>query len=349
MATGACFLPALAVAIHGREVDWDAAYLWLLGAGGSVLLLAMVAGRTTVTGAGGSYDTERLAFESLNPISLGHIAATLLLAVYWRFRFRRLGFYKTLFSLGVAAVSVWGLLAAGSRGPLVACILGLVFFEVVKGGRALIVAIVVGSPLLALLAIDIGELDRLFGSTLFSRLESGMFAADAASSARLVHLESAWGLFLEHPLFGAALEDPQFRIWPHNFVVESFMALGAFGGAVFLFLCGGVLIKSFALGKLSPAHALPGALFVQYFIAGQFSGAIWGATAFWALLGHLIAASRLVPTVVLSRSRMGTPLVKQRSRAGSYAEPLKPLHQSSNNRDGTAAPPTASADVSRCQ
>jgi hypothetical protein len=301
MALGGCFLPALALSLHGRGIEWDGFSRWLIASGVIVLVLAMVAGRTTVTGASGSYDTGRLAFDSLNSINLGHAAATVLLAVYWRLRFQKPRGFEISLNLVIGAISLWGLLASGSRGPLVACILGLLFLEVVKGGRALIVATFVGSPLLALLAIDPAELDRRFNSTLFSRLESGMFAEDAASSARLVHLDSAWQLFLEKPVFGAALEDPRYLIWPHNIIVEAFMAIGIIGGLLMIALCIGALTKAFRWARSAPASALPGALLVQYLTASQFSGAVWGATSFWTLLGLLVAAKVAVPSVAGAR------------------------------------------------
>jgi hypothetical protein len=85
--------------------------------------------------------TGRLSFEALNPISIGHAAATTLLAVICLLRYRMSTAPRLLMViLSLAAFAC--LLLAGSRGPIVALVLGVAVLTVVY--RRWCVLVIVG-------------------------------------------------------------------------------------------------------------------------------------------------------------------------------------------------------------
>jgi len=282
---GVCLLPAIALAFFARHLDITRLYVPLIACAGLVLIIASFAGVTELEGSAGDvFDTGRLGLQSLNPISLGHVAVTTVILAYWRVRMMGGELRWKLLSCVPLILALYVLFASGSRGPLVALILGILFFEFVRGGRAAIVLAVLAAPILPSLAIDASALDSALGSNLFSRFETGLFAGDAASQGRLYQVSSAWDMFLSSPVFGGGLEDPTFGIYPHNIVVEGFMALGLFGGTLLIVLLGYTGLKAFQIARQDYALSLYGALFFQYLVGAQFSGSLYTSSVLWALL-----------------------------------------------------------------
>lgn len=290
---GACLVPAWAVALHGNSIKSGVLSLWLVSLSTIFLLIAYFAGSTVVQSETGRvYDTGRLMLESINPIKVGHTAATLVLCVHWLIRFSRPSKPRILALLALTLFAGLMLFESGSRGPLVAMLIGMIFLEALKGGWSLLFMIMLGVVVSPFLVFDMSALDHLLGVSFFSRLDAALTFADASSRMRLAQLSGAWQLFLDNPLLGGALEDPTFRIYPHNIIVEAFMATGIFGGLLLLVLCVWALLKAFAEALLSPESALVGALFVQYLLAAQFSSSIWGAYPFWVLCGFVVALNK---------------------------------------------------------
>lgn len=87
---------------------------------------------------------------------------------------------------------------------------------------------------------------------------------------------------VRNPLLGSAYTELQTGQYPHNLLLESFMALGVVGGVLLLFIC---LRAGFrAAVRLRLGELLLPLLFVQYFVGAQFSSSLWGAEAFWAIV-----------------------------------------------------------------
>lgn len=290
-AVGACLVPALALAFHAHRIDARAISGWIIALALVFLIVTFFIGHTDVQArSGGAYDTGRIMTDSINPIKVGHTAVTAMLCIYWRLRFGwRASILAQLALLPVALFCAYMMFASGSRGPIVALILGVIFLEAAKGGWVLALVATLGAPLAALLAFDLSVIDETLGVNLVSRLESGFDASDQSSSMRIAFLSGAWRIFLDHPLAGGALEDPDFGIYPHNIIVEAFMATGIFGGTALVIACIWALLRAFYSAVASPSTALFAVLFVQYLAAVQFSGSIWGAMPFWTMFGCIVA------------------------------------------------------------
>ncbi|MEE4213010.1 MAG: O-antigen ligase family protein [Parvularcula sp.] len=285
-AIGVSFLPALTLSLLATHLDIAKVALPIVLMGSVVMALAIWFGDTIVRNASGqTYDTGRLALESINPISLGHVGATVFLLIYWRVRRGSIGLVAFLFWLAAALLGFYGVLASGSRGPVIAMICGLLFIELIYGGRTLIILSIISAPILAILTIDISRLEASLGTNIFSRFETAISGTDASSLARVEQLSSAWSLFLNNFAFGSSLEDPVYRIYPHNIIVEAFMALGIFGGMLLIALLFSTCLRAFRLARSDAAQSAYGALFIQYMVAAQLSGGLYGSSAMWVLLG----------------------------------------------------------------
>jgi O-antigen ligase len=170
------------------------------------------------------------------------------------------------------------LVLSGARGPAVAlavCVTALLV--VTRHWRLLFFTLLAG---LVFIAQPENELARRFMALLEPTLE------DESSLERITLIRNAFQQFVENPLLGGQLVDSEYFAYPHNLFLEALMAMGVVGALV--------LIAILTRSALRAAHLLnQGDLFIplvllQYFIAAQFSGAIWGWSAMWVPLASII-------------------------------------------------------------
>lgn len=290
---GVCLVPAAALGMYAQQIDLKRLYWPLMGVGTIILVIAIFFGGTIMKGSlGDTFDSGRLMLESLNPISLGHIGASVLVLGYWRMRMSGVRLANMFFTLTACALGGHVMLATGSRGPFVAFILAIVFFEVVKGGKAAVLLILATAPLLATVTFDLQEFENILGTNLLSRLDSAIATTDASSTGRIAQVASAWRLFLDAPILGSRLEDPAFGIYPHNIIVEAFMATGVFGGITLILLLFIAAFQALKIAKRDQNLSLFGALYVQYLVGAQFSGSIYTSATLWAMVACIFGLAR---------------------------------------------------------
>jgi hypothetical protein len=291
-------IPVLATTRLGT-VDEEALAEWLSRLALLVLILifaAMLLGLNVnpwADAGASTAATERLQFEALNPILIGHVAGFVLICNTYLLVENQAKGLKWLFLLGgiVLAVIVIGL--ANSRGPIIAASLALLFFFLsrrYRWARLVPLVIVTGITISYLLYQDpqiIGNLtERFTEDTVYNPSDLGRVEAQ----------ESAIAAFIENPIFGAFYRDPMLaeNQYPHNLIIESAMALGVVGLTLMILLH--VRATVFVLSKSGGRHPLIVMLLIQQFISVSLSGAIWGADAFFMLMGMCHAFGKR-PTV----------------------------------------------------
>ncbi len=226
--------------------------------------------------------TSRLSFVSINPISLGHVATTTLIAGMCLARYRLNLTVKFLLACAsLSAVAV--LILAASRGPVLAFGICALAFGFAAGQWRLIL---LGTFLM--LPVILGQNTELL--TRISDVE-----IDESTSDRILLTGSAISEFLAHPLFGSAFVEPLQMTYPHNLMIETSMALGMAGLLTLMPVVLRACTQSWV--RLKQKDLLLPLLFIQYLIGAQLSGAIWGNASFWAvvvlLVGYSGAASGL--------------------------------------------------------
>jgi O-antigen ligase len=202
--------------------------------------------------------------------------------------------------LGIATV-----LLSASRGPFIAL---LVLFPMVvyfaskwSKSKMLIWALVASIGLAIILPIMVKTimaggvmLETYFGSV-------AAFTAGESSENRMDLMSKGWEMFLNHPLFGGGLFEPSLITYPHNTVVEAFMATGIFGGMAYLIMLVIAAVKAFVLMKRRPEMSWLPVLFLQQVIFWLTSGCIYFSPTAFALLGVMLAVR--LPVVRRSRAR----------------------------------------------
>lgn len=219
--------------------------------------------------------TGRLSFEAVNPISLGHVAATTLVAALCLVGCRLSLRTKVLVACAVLAAATTLVLAA-SRGPVLALGVCALAFAISTGRWRLL--ILAGLFVLPVILDQSSEL-----LVRFSDIEY-----DESSAERILLQSSAISEFVEHPWFGSAFVDPVMKSYPHNLVIETAMALGVFGLALLMVVFARVAIQVRKRLRFRPGQLLLPLLFLQYFLGAQLSGAIWGNSGLWVVLTMLV-------------------------------------------------------------
>jgi O-antigen ligase len=280
----ACAVPMFGLAMRPtRREDLEGVFPW-------VLVLFAIAAFLAVFGA--PNEDSRLALTNLNPISVGHLGVTVFILAAWTLIYRG----PTTAARSAAIVLAGGvgyclMVAANSRGPMVALVAVLIFMLVLSRRRqALAVALVLVAAVVAFAPVAL-LLDHAFGFTTFVRTFAPQEIMGGVTSGRDVLYKDALEGIMAHPLTGFAIELPAYRIYPHNIVLEAFMAVGVVGGALFLVTVTGLVIKGVVWFRRYPAQGWIVLLFLQAVIGAQFSVALFMSTAFWLCFGAMISLS----------------------------------------------------------
>ncbi|MFC1531368.1 O-antigen ligase family protein [Gemmatimonadota bacterium] len=231
----------------------------------------------------------RFSLDTLNPISIGHLGVTLSLISAFRLvanSTSRTGSFVLLVSLGLG-MFVAGM--AASRGPFVSfmggiLILALAARNVRRQARMMVLwAAIIVASIWGGLAIQ-----EYLGFQAVARVQSLATGPYFADLPRLQLISDAWKQFLGQPLLGSSLDELGSAWYPHNLIVESFMATGILGGGAFVVLVVGGLIAALRISIVIPQQAWVALLYVQYFLGAQFSGALYTSYTMWALLALVV-------------------------------------------------------------
>lgn len=242
----------------------------------------------------------RFGTETLNPISVGHLGASIAILASYRLVWEPPeGALRRALLLGSLALGAATVAVSASRGPMLAGLVAIaaLWFMPLRGRARLAMATVTGVLAIIVVAAAVRAEDRL-GIPIVSRVTSIAEAReDGTSSLRLTYITDAWDQFLEHPVLGSALEERNSMFYPHNINVEAFMATGIFGGVAFLVLSIAGLWASFHLLRRDPDYGWIGMLFVQALIGASTSGSIVGSPTYYAFLAAAVstAARGVVP------------------------------------------------------
>lgn len=230
-------------------------------------------------------ETNRLALEKLNPITIGKSSAVVLIAgLTLLIHYRVKGSPRILTYIAIV-LAVIVLLAANSRGPIVSVTGALLwlFFGTLRRSWFL---------LSALVAIGV----YLFVSTdllehVIARFDFDLYE-NQSNFQRLIFQRAAIDAFADSPILGAFAINPMLPAgsYPHNLFIETAMALGMIGLILILilFLYAGHRIIRF----YNSEHPLMTTLLVYYTLAFQMSGSLVSADAFFMLLGFACVTRR---------------------------------------------------------
>ena len=281
---GATFIPAIGMAAAAKHLDEERAPQALLVAAalGSLLALIYILSTREIADIDAAA-ARRFGSAMLNPISLGHIgASTIILAGWWlMFGIGSRAFLERISLFVVMGIGLAALVLSSSRGPVLALAASATMLFVAQ--RLIFVPLVAAAAVVALLAVFQAVSDTPF--LVVERLTTETFD----DSARTSLLAQGWHAFLTDPVTGAGIDT--LESYPHNLIVEAFVANGVVSGMLFIVLYVTSLWISYKMAEASPSRSWMPALYVQYATAVMFSGNIYGSNIFWGLMAAVVAWS----------------------------------------------------------
>lgn len=284
-AVGVSFVPGLAVLLHAKRLDIQNLGLSLINATAIVAIIIFIV-TVLLSSIVMSEDTYsyRLGFESLNPILIGHVGASATICGLFGFVSYRKSLIKIILFSFLSAIGAYLVVSANSRGPIVSLIgvFGLFFVVRSFSGRSVVSSLVVLAGFITAVYVMRDKLFEFGG--VVSRFVSISGGYDLSADIRVVALSGAINQFLSSPFVGSSIEEKITSYYPHNVIVEAFMATGLIGGLLFmsLFLAAATVCLKFLLRE--SFYPLIAMLALQYMLAGQFSGALYSSGSMWIFI-----------------------------------------------------------------
>jgi len=218
----------------------------------------------------------------LNPISYGLAGGSLsILSLVLFINNRKKGIKAYLYLLAFP-LGLWTLIIALSRGPIIdfLIVLILLFFNSIKSlfGRVISLIIIGLLTLSLVVSFDIPVADNIANI-----LQSTGRIDNRSDETRLQLMKRGWEQFINHPVAGDLIEERTLHTYPHNLIIEAFMACGIFGGLLHVITLLKSVIQTNQLLK-DDAFAWVGLLFVMQVLSSMFAGGIYVDHPFWFLL-----------------------------------------------------------------
>jgi O-antigen ligase len=241
----------------------------------------------------------------LNHVGYGHMGLTaMILGLFVLLQIGRVRRSWILRFLAAATVcfGAFTILSAASRGALVAAVFLLplvVYLGLRRGSSLLTVGICVAlffvfSAAAAYLAQNGTDVKHLLGSV------ESYSASNGGVYERQNLVRNAWHEYLEHPILGSSIVERKSLFYPHNCIVEAFMATGTFGGTIFVLILLSAVSRAVRLTKTHVTMSWISFCFFQQLIGAMFSGGLCANAALWGLMAIMLG-------IDLPRKRLERP------------------------------------------
>lgn len=244
----------------------------------------------------------------LNPIQIGYYGELLALAAIYFLSFRK-DSRKLLFT-ALLLLGLFNLVLGASRGPFLNFLIsGFVMLsyrfirsrsKVVFFAKVVAIALVVGSTAVYL----VGNNFKAEDFSMFNRVNKFLNERkESKKEYRDYQFLSAWNDFLDSPVIGKQFVGTYDNFYPHNIIVEIFMATGILGALLFYSFFIPLLLK---LRRIYLRHSGPAVfllvIFTATFMGTMFSGALFQSVDLWILIALLLCIPLLPAPVTASRS-----------------------------------------------
>lgn len=223
-------------------------------------------------------------------IEFGHYAVSLILLCITQLKTTVNNWAKPLFIIPIA-IGFFAAMLAGSRGPIIALILCLVVYYLSNTNNSsklikYLFIFVLICPFIIYWAEEISDLFTSMGIRSVDRIYNS-FLGDGSlanqTSGRDILYNDALFYFGESPIVGYSYLIPG-KIYCHNIILEQFMALGIFGGSIFLIINVIALKHSWHILRYNREYAIIPLLYIQYFIFGCFSSTSIDLPQYWLFM-----------------------------------------------------------------
>ena len=246
----------------------------------------ILSGAIVAATTGGQYDAG-----ALDIISYGHYGLTLLLISIYVWVFSDSKWLKLLM-FACAFLGTSGIVLSGSRSPIIALVVCVLLFFVSRYRKwyyiiPLILLLYLFSDQIAKLMFTFNDWLSSNGIHSFNRVVESLFgnggSIDDVSSGRTKIYKKALEYITENPFLGYGYLLPD-KSYVHNIFIENFMALGFFGGSLFVIINIAALKRCIYVLRHNPKDSIFAILFVQYLIYGLFSRTTIAIAPYWLFM-----------------------------------------------------------------
>lgn len=304
-AVGVCLLPALAMMVEPPLKAYRSSYWWsFIAMAALALIIAILGGTETLSASGNMYNSGRIHLQSLNPITIGNLGVSLVTLCFWLFisQQNRMGKLALPVLGSCVTMGMFLIVASASRGPMLSLIAVIVFSVCAFDGKKLVKTVTIASLLAVAGYLIAFQFSGTTSFHTFSRVESMLDGSGVSVDTRLIIWSDALRAWITHPILGSALVHKPTGAYPHNLIIESFMATGTVGGLIFVILLIFTTKAAFWLTMQRTQQGWVALIFVQYAVADAFSGAIYTSSIMWTFLAATIALFSTTRKVVRCRA-----------------------------------------------
>jgi hypothetical protein len=283
-------LPAFTVSYLFSEINlYKKALVWSMLALGACCAISML----RASAPHGKSQELTSGNDILNHIGYGHMGLTAMilgLFVLLQIGSLRRGRLLRVLAAATVCLGAFTILAASSRGAVVAAVVLLpilVYLGLRCGSRMLTIGIciallfVVSGSVAYLAGRGIDPTHVLWSVESYSTSSGGVY--ERASLAR-----DAWQEYLEHPILGSSIVERRSLFYPHNCIIEAFMATGTFGGSIFVLILLLAVYRAIRIAKTNVAMSWISLCFLQVLIGAMFSGGLYDNPLMWGMLGVML-------------------------------------------------------------
>lgn len=215
---------------------------------------------------------------ALNTITFGHLGTTgVILSLFFLSKKGGNVFKKLLFFV-VMLLSFFIMLRAGSRSPILALAVVIIFWLFAKG-KNFVLGLTISVIAVMLIFAFMDPILSFMGNIspiIESRLRASIY--EGHSSGRDPLYDQALQLFLDSPLVGsqfALFHNFGDFIYSHNIILDALMGLGFLGGLSIIYILWISLKKSYTMIKMKDSHFWVSLILIQQIVLSMLSGSLY--------------------------------------------------------------------------
>lgn len=260
-----------------RMIDLDKALKWVYL--GTVVTLILSLTNNSALLMDSSEITGREAGNlALNSISFGHLGTMGVVLSLFLLSKEGVSLIKKILIVAVMLLSFFIMLRAGSRSPILALAVILIFWLFARG-KNIVLGVSIAAIAVILMFVFIDPILNFMGNispVIEFRLRASIYEGD--TSGRNPLYDQAFQVFVDHPIIGS-----QFGLfdhfggfgYSHNIILDSLMGLGIFGGISMIYILWTSLKKSYQTIKMKDPHFWVSLILIQQIVLSMLSGAIY--------------------------------------------------------------------------
>jgi O-antigen ligase len=260
-----------------KYINYHKAFIWIYVGSFITLVLSLFNNPTLLSSA--EEITQRaggnLAF---NSIAFGHLGTTgVIMSLFILSKYEKMSIVTKVLVIGIMLLSFFVMLRAGSRSPIVALFVVLIFWLFARG-KNIVLGTTVSLIALFLIVIFMDQILGFIGDispVMEFRLRASIYEGD--SSGRDPIFETAFQAFLDKPILGkqfAMFDNGDFG-YSHNLILDSLMGLGIFGGLAIVYILWIAIKKSYYFVKNKDSNYWISLILIQQIVLSMLSGAIY--------------------------------------------------------------------------